>query len=182
MLYDHMKYMGRKVRVFLDGGWSCSGILEVFTTEEELVVNSPTGLISVPSNKVCAIQLSLDQPAVYHEQSFQPAPPPPPMPTQPPIAPDYPQGYDNDMRPPGVVPVPSGKPRRDTPLMERLKAASAGKDSGDNNHYGSILPNDMLLGDEPGEPELAMTFSPISPGGDDMRSETDRLPLVSEDE
>lgn len=181
MSYDHMKYVGRRVQVYLEGGWSSQGVLEVFTTEEELVINSPTGLISIPAGKVCAIQLSLEQPAVYQEQIFQQDPATSsPTPTQSAIVHDYPHGYDNGVRnPPGVVPVSSGKSRRETPLMEKLRAASEGKDSGSDNHYGSIIPNDMLMDDEPDEQDLSITFSPISPGNGIQR-EIDDVPTLSE--
>lgn len=170
-----MKYVGRKVRVFLEGGWSCSGTLEVFSTDLELIVASPTGLISIPSSKVCAIQLSLEAPSVYQESQTSIVPPD----VQPVTveASTHQPAQGQSM----FVGVPSGRDRGDTELMRRLKAVSKGEESSDNNHYGSILPNDMLIGGEEDSQDLSISFSPIS-GFDreDGRSEYDKMPIKLE--
>ncbi len=183
MSYKHTKYIGRRVRVFLDGGWSCSGVMEVFSTDEELVIAGPSGLISVPSAKVCAIQLSVEEFDVRQEPEPQ-APPIVLQPTQAPTAEERPRSYDKGRGIPGVVPVPSGTPREGSELMQRLAAASRGEDSGNENYYGSIIPNDMLLEgeDEPGDQvDFGMSFNPIE-SGSDQRSAFDKLPMREDED
>lgn len=153
------RYFGRVITIFLDGGWSFTGVLERdLCSKSVMVLNSDGRLLEFPVHKISGVELNANPINIGHPGTL-----PPPQLDQ------YPEPAIEESRfPTGVVAKRNTTSRFDQ-LVEKYTEDSLNGDG----QQGSILPNDLLVEaverDE-GDIDLSMSFGGAHGSGVDFGS------------